>query len=250
MKKILSSNFKNYYKEDNKNIAIPFDNTNGIVDQIKENLKNTNTILFICSDPNKKYKTIEYSKLLFESLKLSGITFNNYLVLDSINLEKISEYIENADMIFLSGGDTYIQNEYFSKLKLKDKLISYDGLVIGQSAGALNMSEDVFNSPEEMEDSEPIYFKGLGLTDINIEPHFTFNSNEFDEAQKYQRKCIITESYKRNIYGQCDGSHIFIDENNNAIIYGETYILKNGEISLICKNRQSIKIENDKVIRR
>ena len=33
------------------------------------------------------------------------------------------------------------------------------------------MAKDVFNSPEQGEDSEPIYFEGLGLTEINIEPH-------------------------------------------------------------------------------
>ena len=53
------------------------------------------------------------------------------------------------------------------------------------------------------------------------------------EKQKYQRKIILEESCKHSLYGQCDGSHILIDENNNVSIYGETYLIEDGMITLI-----------------
>ena len=101
------------------------------------------------------------------------------------------------------------------------------------------MADSVFNSPEEKENSEPIYFNGLGLTNINIEPHFIFDTKGFNEFELYQRNKIIEESYKRKIYGQCDGSHILIDENGNEIIYGETYLIENGNVIKICDNLES-----------
>ena len=48
---------------------------------------------------------------------------------------------------------TYKQHEFFIEINLKELLKNYQGLVIGQSAGALNMADKVFNSPEEQENS-------------------------------------------------------------------------------------------------
>lgn len=239
MIKILTSSFNNYYVLDNKKIAQQLDNKNNIVECIKDNLKDNQTMLFIPSDINDKEKTNMYSSILFESFKLSGILFEEYIVLDDIS--KTKEYVDKASLIFLSGGDTYIQNKLFSKMNLKQCLKNYNGLIIGQSAGTINMATKAYNSPEEMEQSEPILFNGLGLVNINVEPHFIYNEDEFNEAELYQREDIIYNSYERKIYGQCDGSHIVIDD-NNIKVYGETYLIHNGSIKLICKDKEVIKI--------
>lgn len=239
MIKILTSSFNNYYVLDNKKIAQQVDNKNNIVECIKDNLKDNQTMLFIPSDINDKEKTNMYSSILFESFKLSGILFEEFIVLDDIS--KTKEYVDKASLIFLSGGDTYIQNKLFSKMNLKQCLKNYNGLIIGQSAGTINMATKAYNSPEEMEQSEPILFNGLGLVNINVEPHFIYNEDEFNEAELYQREDIIYNSYERKIYGQCDGSHIVIDD-NNIKVYGETYLIHNGSIKLICKDKEVIKI--------
>ena len=69
-----------------------------------------------------------------------------------------------------------------------------------------------------------------------------YDTSRFNENEKYQRKVIIDESYNRPIYGQCNGSHVFIDENNIATIYGETYLIINGNIEKICENNQKFVI--------
>lgn len=165
--------------------------------------------------------------------------------MDNSTISNVDEYISEASLIFLSGGDTYIQNEFFKKINLSEKIKSFNGLVIGQSAGAINMAFDAFNSPEEMEESEPLFFTGLGLTNINVEPHFVLDSSLFDEAKLYQRNSILSESNNRDIYGQCDGSHILISDDNKAMIYGETYLISNGNITLLCKNGESKEISEN-----
>ena len=65
-----------------------------------------------------------------------------------------------------------------------------------------------------------------------------YDTSKFDENQIYQREVIIKESFNRPIYGQCNGSHVFIDEDNTATIYGETYLVTNGNIEKICDNNQ------------
>jgi len=250
MIKFLTSDFKHYHKENGKKIANKFDNSNGIVDHIKKYLNRNNTILFIASDSKNKEKIDLYSKLLFEGLKLSGINFDDYLVLADETKNNAREYIEQADLIFLSGGDTYVQSQFFNELKLRELLSDFNGIIIGQSAGALNMAYNVFNSPEEMEESEPIYFEGLGLTDINIEPHFTLDTSDFDETEIYQRNKILEESYNRKIYGQCNGSHILITD-SNTYICGRTYLIEDGKISLMCDDKQTLEIyQNSSLLRK
>lgn len=152
--------------------------------------------------------------------------------------ENARDYIENADLIFLSGGDTYIEMQFFNEIHLKELLVSFDGVIIGQSAESINMATDVFNSPEEQEDSEPIYFTGLGLTDINIEPHFVLDTDSFDDNGLYQRNYILVESSKKRIYALCDTSHILIND-SEEIIYGESYLIQNGVIEKVCNHGES-----------
>ena len=232
MIKILTSQVDTYLKIDNKKVVKEISNKNNLVTNIKKYLKKKNSILFIASNKNDFEKIDMYSKLLFESLKLSGITFEEYNVLDNRTIDKTNEFVDKADLIFLSGGDTFMQNEFLKEIKLKELLENYNGIIIGQSAGSINMAKDVFNSPEQSEKSEPIYFEGLGLTKINVEPHWKMDTSLFDENEKYQRKYILEESKKRDIYAICDGGYILINEDNNEI-YGEVYIIRNKKI----KNR-------------
>ena len=240
MIKILTSDFGNYEKVNGEKVTHPMNNENGIVDQLKESLKNTKKVVFVSSDINSTPESVApYARIFFDSMKMVDIKFNEYLIIEGTNYDKASEYIEGADLVFLCGGDTYNQHELFLKMNLKQILSNYSGIVMGQSAGALNMAANVFNSPEEKEESEPIFYEGLGLTDINIEPHFKLDDTNFDDMEIYQREAIIKESYNRPIYGQCNGSHIFIDEDNVATIYGETYLIINGKIEKICDNQKS-----------
>ena len=184
MIKILASDFGNYEKVNGEKITHPMSNENGLVDQLKKNLKRTNKAVFVSSDINSTpERADDYAKMFFDSLKMVGITFSEYLIIDGRNYDKSSEYIEGADLVFLCGGDTYDQHKLFSKMNLKKILSNYSGVILGQSAGALNMAVDVFNSPEEKEESEPVFFEGLGLTTINIEPHFEYDDTNFDDKK-------------------------------------------------------------------
>ena len=250
MIRMLTSDFKNYEKRDGQKITHPMDNSNGIVDQIKSNLANNKKVVFVASDMNFAHENIMvYANIFFDSMKMVGINFDEYLVLDGSSKDNAVEYLKDASMIFLCGGDTYKQHEFFKAISLKELLKDYNGIVIGQSAGAINMADSVFNSPEEQEDSEPVFYDGLGLTNINIEPHYVHGAPHLDDNTKYQWDVIMKESYNRKIYAQCNGSHIFIDDNNIATVYGETYLIHEGNIDCICKNGESLVISEEKNIK-
>lgn len=236
MKKLFfTSNIKNYKQVGNFKVAKEIDNINGIVDQLKCAILNFDSILCVASSPDDIQKVNAYANILFDGFKMSGISFKNYNILDNRTRNKAKEYVENADLVFLSGGDTYIQNQFFKEINLKNLLKEYNGVIIGQSAGSLNMAESVYNSPEYGNESKQIYFNGLGLSNINIEPHFCLSTINFNELETYQRNNILEESKKRTIFALCDGSHIF-ETDQSIDIYGEAYIIKNGDITKICEN--------------
>lgn len=237
-----TSNTKHYHKVNGKKIPNKIDNTNGIVDQIKERINENNTILYMASNPENRKEIDSYASLFFEGLALSGINFSEYLILDNRTKDNAKEYIKKANVIFLSGGDTYIENEFFKQIHLKELLKNFEGIIIGQSAGSINMAEFVYNSPEKKEESEPIYFEGLGLSNINIEPHFILDTTEFNEMQLYQRKHLLEESKKRPIYALCDGSHI-LETNKSITVYGKAFLIKDGSIIQIGKDKEAFHIE-------
>lgn len=248
MKKLFfTSNTKHYHKIGSEKIPNEIDNTNGIVDQLKQLIDENNAVLYIAASPDDSEKVDSYASLIFEGLKLSGITFSEYLILDNRTKDNTNEYVKRASVIFLSGGDTYIENDFFKQIHLKELLQSFDGIIIGQSAGSINMAEFAYNSPEEGEESEPIYFEGLGLSNINIEPHFILDTTGFDEMQMYQRNHQLEESKKRPIYALCDGAHI-LETDESITVYGKSFLIKDGTITQICDDRQTYNIDIEKKI--
>ncbi len=244
MKVFLTSNLNHYEKIDGVKVAKEIDNKNGLVDQLKSKLDGTRGILYIPADASNKDKIEEYSKILFDALRLSGIVFDNYYVVDDkSSVGDVRDKVLNSDLVFLFGGDTFTQMQYFEEIKLRDILSNYGGVIVGQSAGAINLAEDVYNSPECEEDlSRPSSYKGLGKTNINIEPHFVLDTSNFDSDEMLHRSAMLEESKKRDLYAILDGSHIF-DDGVECTIYGECYLLRDGEVKKMCENGRNITIK-------
>jgi peptidase E len=239
MKLFLTSSLNNYKKIDGQKVVNEIDNQNGIVDQLKEALTRTTAIAFVPSNPNDLAKTNENSTIVVESLKLSGINFDHYYIVDKSN---VKEAVQNSDMIFLMGGDTQLQNEFFKAINLKHLLKDYDGVIVGVSAGSINAAGDVYSSPEgEIDLGKETHLEGLGLTNLNLEVHFTLDDKMFSNDELIQRKAILEESMSRELYAICDGTHV-LSSNGDEIIYGEAYRISDGVITKICDNKQHFKL--------
>jgi dipeptidase E len=200
---------------------------------LKKSIKDNKKFVLICSNPDSIEQNSKYLELDIEALNMSGIVFDEYVVLDNRNKTKVQEVLSDSSLIMLCGGNTYQQNKFFNEINLKKYISNIDAPVIGISAGSINAADNVYNSPECEEDIEnPHILAGLNLTKINIEPHFDINSNN-----KIQMNSILSESHNRKIYGLPDGSYI---KNDN--IYGKCYVIHNGEIELICEDGEQYKI--------
>lgn len=84
----------------------------------------------------------------FQSLEMTGLRFKEKIILDNRNKKDYKTILENADLIFLSGGKLICQLEFFREISLKEFIKDYSGLIIGASAGAMTLCNYMTNFPE------------------------------------------------------------------------------------------------------
>ena len=240
MNLFLASNIGGVKKENGNKIPIKFFEDNEFLKNLKRCIKNNRKFVLVASDSDNYEKNDLFLQMDIEALKLSGLTFEEYLVLDGRGKENITSILKDCDLIFLCGGNTLTQNKFFNSINLKKYLRDIDSVIVGISAGSINSAEDVYNSPESEEElNTSPYLKGLGLTTINIEPHFILENQNGDYNKKLQRNAILNESYNRTIIALTDGSYI-LQTNSECKLYGESYKIKNGIIDKICDNDEFV----------
>mgnify|MGYP001624364051 FL=1 len=230
----LTSNIGGIKKENGQKIPVEFYSKNQFLLNMKKSLKNNKKFVLIASNPFNFEQNDKFLEMDIEALKLSNLSFDECLILDNRNKTKVSEVLKDSSLIFLCGGNTYIQNQFFNEIDLKNYIKDLDSTIVGISAGAINSADIVFNSPEEDNDlSNPYILVGLGLTEFNIEPHFDIHNDNI-----LQMKSILDESYKRVIYGLPDGSYIVGNK-----VYGRCYKIYQGNIEIICNDNECFLLE-------
>lgn len=244
MKCILTSYIDLYDKdEEGKRIAKNFGNNNKILDNIKKYVKKYDNFLFVASDEFNNEITDIYANVTFESFNMT-LPFKNYYILDSRTENIADDLIQKADLIFLCGGHVPTQNAFFNNINLKEKIKNTNALIIGGSAGAMNMADIVYCPPElDGEAIDPNFikiYKGLGLTNINVFPHYDEIKDDLVDGIHVINEIVIPDSFKYDIYAINNGSYILIDDKN--YLYGEAYLIKNGKVEKINDNDKIISI--------
>lgn len=233
MRLFLASNIGGIKKENGKKVPVSFFENNNFLKNMKESINDYNKFVIIASDADNYEQNDYYLKLDMDVLAMSGINFKENVVLDNRNKDDIVNVLKNSSLIFLSGGDTLKQNIFFNEKNLKEYIKNIDACIVGISAGAINSAKIVFNSPEEEKDlTNPSILEGLGLTTINVEPHF-----DCDKISKIQMDAILKESNNRVIYGLPDKSYIF-----NNKVYGKCYRVYKENIELISNDDEVVEV--------
>lgn len=221
-------------------VAKEISNNNFFLDNLKSKIEDQDNFIFIASNPNSYEITDSFAYNTFKSFSLSGILFKKLIILDDRNFLEWKSIIENADVIFLAGGDTLTQMKMFNTNNLTEILKNFEGVIIGQSAGSINLADEAYCSPEnEDELKNERYWKGLGLTNINIEPHY---DREVEFKDRFHEKILIEDSMIKPFIAIPDGSYIY-DDGLNQILYGEGYLYNNGNCIQISKNNEILNLK-------
>lgn len=201
-----------------------------ILNEIKKMVICPNNMVAVAADPDnyekndKQFKGNDSIVGVFSNFKKIFPDLNITLLDNRVNSKKGLNELKKADIIYLLGGNPFTQLNYLGQNKFGDIILNTNALVIGISAGSMNLAVSSYYSKDDDYPESTIY-KGLGLIDITIDPHFDINNVE-------QVHEIKINSKGRQIIGLPNSSAIIIS--NNIIKYiGDAYIFENGE--LICK---------------
>ena len=195
-----------------------------IIDFLNKYSLNNKNIAFITADFSDYSNNDKYIKKLIKLFNDKKFIFNSVYIIDNrIDSYEMKNYIKDSDIVFLLGGDTLKQIKFINKFKLKNIIKEKNKVVIGMSAGSINMAKRVVLA-RDIDDGIPnlSIYKGIGITDINIEPHCDFRNEEhwkdIEEASKYS-----------NIIVMHDDCYIIVD-NDVTSYYGSYVKMTNSSI--------------------
>jgi dipeptidase E len=217
-------------------------NINNFVTQLKKyHRKGFDNFIYFPSNPLAYDNNDYYANLYFKAFDNSDFRFKNCFLVDNRNYSEVHDIIKDSDIIILGGGELPRQNTFFNNIHLKQELNYYDGIIVGMSAGSMNLADIVFDFPELDEQiGNPNYLRGLGFTDINIVPHYKPTEKNYilESGLDAWSTYVLPHSHKINIYALVDGTHILI-QNNHAEIFGEAYLVRDSIISRVCNNYET-----------
>lgn len=207
-------------------------NANGFVDRIRDALPPFCRCLFVCSTPDRRDLNCQFGADVFGAFADAGICFSSFAVLDGFNAGDAEALVASSDFIVLAGGHVPTQNAFFQETGLRELLEGYPGVIMGISAGSMNCADVVYVQPEEEGESDPDFERfapGLGLTDVNILPHYQKVKDNLLDGQRLFEDITYADSYGHTFFAIPDGSYFYQDD-ETLLLFGESYCIHDGEL--------------------
>ncbi|MBQ7345969.1 MAG: Type 1 glutamine amidotransferase-like domain-containing protein [Oscillospiraceae bacterium] len=217
---------------------------NGLLDELRSIWIPNAKVLIICADPSDYEQNDSICACLKEALPMSGLSISHIDMCDDRDLHT-AEDLESVDVLLLAGGHVPTQNRFMEQLRLRERLRGYDGVIIAWSAGSMNCADIVYAAPElEGETIDPLYERwitGLGMTEINILPHFQSLKDECLDGLRLIEDVIFPDSVGHEMIALNDGSYIMIVDGKKTL-FGEAYMIKDGHQWQICEDGGSLSL--------
>lgn len=186
-------------------------------------LTKRNKFAFVASEFEKAHDiTDQYFRFFLNMFHEKNIYFKEEYVVDGrMTPQQAQSSVQEADVVWLSGGDTPKEYDDWHKYGLEQVIKNHKGVIIGMSAGSINLGKTAICTVSSGHEKQEVY-DGLGCVDISVEPHFIKEAS--DEILELSR------NYK--IYGLCDNSMI-VCAGDKKEFYGEVYQISNGSMEQI-----------------
>lgn len=220
----------------------------GLGEMFRNEILNTNSIVYIPGSPEKIEKVREkYIPAFRNHFKNENIIFDNEIIITpDMDPNEAQEQVKKASFVMLMGGDPFKQKMMCEKLGLMDILKNYQGVMLGFSAGAMLMSKYIIITPCSDEYPDFHIEEGLDLDGISIYPHNNTSNDEYPNTlvvgdETYQKEDLIKVAEQYGEYyllqdnfredGKVDVSII---KSYNGVI--EDYTEENGKIWIASKD--------------
>lgn len=242
MKAMLTSSLGGSSKVNGVRVPSVLIQRNGLLDSLHAIWTPNARVLLICADPHDDKKNDDVCACLAKSLPMSGLSISSIDKCDGRNPNAV-DALDSIDALILAGGHVPTQNRFMKQLRLRERLRDYHGIVVAWSAGSMNCADNVYAGPEfEGEAIDPLYERwmpGLGLTDINIFPHFQSLRDEYLDGMRLIEDITYADSVGHAFLALNDGSYVLLDD-GKATVYGEAYQIKDRQQWKICSEGASV----------
>lgn len=219
---------------------------NDFLDRLRCALPVNPRCLFVASSPDDRDATCEFGAAMFCAFAEAGIHFSSYRILDSWSADGAADLIGSSDFIILAGGHVPTQNVFFHEIGLSALLEDFPGVIMGISAGSMNAAARVYMQPEEPGESAPDFPRfapGLGLTDVNICPHYQKVFNMTLDGLRLFEDITYKDSIGNCFYALPDGSYFYIDE-EQTLLCGKAFRIRNGILEKLTEDGEALDISH------
>ncbi len=192
--------------------------TDSVADVLKEELNVRNSLVFISTQPDNYEQNDADSDGMHEMFAERNMSFAKHYVIDNRTKEtEAISLIREASCIFLMGGNATLQYKLMCDKGILDEIRRSSAVILGVSAGAMNMGKCTVDIYESL-----IPYEGLGFADITIKAHYPIEDEKVLQSLKYV-------SMKLPVCLMTDESAIFVKK-ESVIKIGEIYRMVNGDI--------------------
>jgi hypothetical protein len=204
-------------------------------------------VLLVSAAPDDKAFTASVKKGMGQCIHRSGIRTEKIVMLERSNAAQAAELVAWAHWIILCGGHVPTQNQFIHEIGLRQLLQGYQGVIMGCSAGSMNCADKVYSHPELAGESvDPAYQRwliGLGLTDINLVPHYEQVRYVWLDGRRLFEDIIFPESWGHRFYTFRDGGYVKVSGGRSEL-RGEAWEITQGGMRHICNENQSYTFMN------
>ena len=205
-------------------------------------------VLLISAAPDDKGFTDSVKKGMSDCIHKSGIRTEKIVMLERRNASRAAELVPWADWVILCGGHVPTQNKFIHEIRLKELLQGYKGVVMGCSAGSMNCADEVYSHPEMPGEAvDPQYrrwLKGLGLTNIQLVPHFEQVRYATVDGLRLFEDIAFPDSWGHRFYTFRDGGYVIRKEGHPAELRGEAFEITRGAMRRVSEENKSYSFMN------
>ncbi|WP_034864055.1 Type 1 glutamine amidotransferase-like domain-containing protein [Thomasclavelia saccharogumia] len=218
------------------------DKKNNFVGHLKQYWKENSRCCLIASDPDNFAMNDEMTNFFKKTFLKEKFSIQDFNIIDRRNYNFTQADLHQYDVIILGGGHVPTQNMFFKDIQLRNKITGFTGIVIGISAGSMNSADIVYCQPEKngeaIDETFEKWLPGLNLTKMNILPHYQTIKDSYLDGMRLFEDITYKDSMNHQFIALVDGSYVLIDKHET--IYGESYLISDGNIRLLCHENESV----------
>jgi len=211
-----------------------------VIEYLKKDIKDNSIITLIGGWKGNYEHTKIKSDLIIKNLNLIDFKFKKVNVLTEFTTpEAAKTMVDEADILYLQGGVPRFQRDFVNEKSIRQNIVNFDGVIFGESAGAMNISQRVLEIPMSEYINEFNVYDGYGLIPFSIMPHFNIKTLRDKEIIMWETDKALMSDFEvaaknaGEVYCLPDESVVRYFNGDIRVLNNKCYLYNNGEFTVI-----------------